>query len=64
MTFKVPSINFSATVFVSKDCYPNLEDWLTYPVATDRPGKVCYNFSIPSNLAEIFLKIGIQFSLG
>ena len=40
MTFKVPSINFSATVFVFKDCYPNLEDWLTYPLATDRPGEL------------------------
>ena len=39
MTFKVPSINFSATVFVFKDCYPNLE-WLTYPLATYRPGEL------------------------
>ena len=40
MTFKVPSINFSATVFVFKDCYPNLEDWLTDPLATYRPGEL------------------------
>ena len=28
-------------------------DWLTYSGGTDRPGELCYNFSISNNLTQI-----------
>ena len=29
------------------------KDWLTYSGGTDRPGKLCYNFSISNDLTQI-----------
>ena len=46
-------INRSATVFVFGDFNSNDRDWLTYSGGTDRPGELCYNFSISNNLTQI-----------
>ena len=43
---EVLSINPSANVFVFGDFNVHHKDWLTYSVGTDRPGELCYNFSI------------------
>ena len=29
------------------------KDWLTYSSGTDRPGELCYNFSISNNLTQV-----------
>ena len=46
-------INPSANVFVFGDFNVHHKDWLTYSGGTDRPGQVCYNFSISNNLVQI-----------
>ena len=46
-------INPSADVFVFRDFNIHLKDWLTYSGGTDRPGELCYNFSISSNLTPM-----------
>ena len=51
------SINPSANVFVFGDFNVNHKDWLTYSGGTDRPGKLCYNFSISNDLTQIYVKI-------
>ena len=50
---EVLSINPSATVFVIGDFNVHHKDWLTYSGGTDRPGELCYNFSISNNLTQI-----------
>ena len=50
---EVLTINPSANVFVFVDFNVHHKDWLTYSGGTDRPGELCYNFSISSNLTQI-----------
>ena len=49
----VLSINPSANVFVFGDFNVHHKDWLTYSGGTDRPGELCYNFSISNDLTQI-----------
>ena len=50
---KVLSINPSANVFVFGDFNVLHKDWLTYSSGTDRPGELCYNFSISNDLTQM-----------
>ena len=50
---EVLSINPSANVFVFGDFNVHHKDWLTYSSGTDRPGELCYNFSISNDLTQI-----------
>ena len=50
---EVLSINPSANVFVFGDFDVHHEDWLTYSSGTDRPGELCYNFSISNDLTQM-----------
>ena len=50
---EVLSINPSAHAFVFGDVKVHHQDWLTYPVGTDRPGELCYNFSISDDLTQM-----------
>ena len=50
---EVLSINPSANVFVFGDFNVHHKDWLTYSGGTDRPGELCYNFSISNGLTQI-----------
>ena len=50
---EVLSINSSANVFVIGDFNVHHKDWLTYSGRTDRPGELCYNFSISNDLTQI-----------
>ena len=50
---EVLSINPSANVFVFGDFNVHHKDWLTYSSGTYRPGELCYNFSISSDLAQM-----------
>ena len=46
-------INPSAKVFVFRDFNVHHRDWLTYSGGTDRPGELCYNFSISNDLNQM-----------
>ena len=46
-------INPSANVFVFGDFNIHHEDWLTFSDGTDRPGELCYNFSISNYLTQM-----------
>ena len=46
------SINPSA-VFVFGDFNVHHRDWLSYSGGTDRPGKLCHNFSISNDLTQM-----------
>ena len=50
---EVLSINPSANVFVFGDFNVHHKDWLTYSGGTDRPGELCYNFSISNDFTQI-----------
>ena len=50
---EVLSINSTANVFVFGDFNIHDMDWLTYSGGTDRPGKLCYNFSISDDLNQL-----------
>ena len=50
---EVFSINPSANVFVFGGFNIHHKDWLTYSGGTDRPGELCYNFSISNDLTQI-----------
>ena len=50
---EVLSINPSANVFVFGDFNIYHKDWLTCSGETDRPGELCYNFSISNDLTQI-----------
>ena len=43
----------SANVFVFGDFNIHHKDWLTYSSGTDRPGELCYNFSISNDLTQM-----------
>ena len=49
---EVLSINQSANVFVFGDFNIHHKDWLTYSGGTDRPGELCYNFSLSNDLTQ------------
>ena len=49
----VLSINLSSNVFVFGDFNVCLKDWLTYSGGTDRPGGLCFNFSISNDLTQM-----------
>ena len=49
------SINSSANVFVFGDFNVRHKDWLTYSGRADKPGELCYNFSISNDLTQTFL---------
>ena len=49
----VLSINTSANVFVFGDFNVHHKDWLTYSGGTDRPGELCYNFSISNDFTQM-----------
>ena len=40
-------------MFVFGDFNVHHKDWLTYSGGNDRPGELCYNFSISNNLTQI-----------
>ena len=46
-------INPSANVLVLGDFNVHHKDWPTHSGGTDRPGKLCYNFSISNDLTQI-----------
>ena len=50
---EVLSINPSANVFLFGNFNVHHKDWLTYSDGTDRPGELCYNFSISKDLTQI-----------
>ena len=50
---EVLSINPSANAFVFGDFNVHHKDWLTYSGGTDRPGELCYNFSISNDLTQM-----------
>ena len=50
---EVLSINPSANVFVFGDFNVHHKDWLTYSGGADKPGELCYNFSISNVLTQI-----------
>ena len=50
---EVFSINPSAKLFVFGYCDVHHKDWLTYSGGTDRPGELCYNFSISNDLTQM-----------
>ena len=50
---EVLSINPSANVFVFGDFNAHHKDWLSYSGGTDRPGELCYMFSISNDLTQI-----------
>ena len=50
---EVLSINPSANVFVFGDFNIHHKDWLTCSGGTDRPGELCYNFSISNDLTQM-----------
>ena len=49
----VVSINPSANVFVLGDFNVDHKDCLTHSGGTDRPGELCYNFSISNDLTQM-----------
>ena len=52
-TDEVLLISPSANVFVFGDLNVHHKDWLTYSGETDRPGELCYNFSISNDLTQM-----------
>ena len=50
---EVLPINPSANVFVFGDFNVHHKDWFTYSSGTDRPGELCYNFSISNDLTQM-----------
>ena len=50
---EVLSTNPSANVFVLGDFNVHHKDWLTYSGGTDRPGQLCYNFSLSNDLTQM-----------
>ena len=52
-TDEVLSINSSTNVFVFGDFKDYHKDCLTYFGGTDRPGELCYNFSISNDLSQM-----------
>ena len=50
---EVLSINPSANVFVFGVSKVHHRNWLNYSGGTDKPGELCYNFSISNNLTQM-----------
>ena len=50
---EVLSINPSANVFVFGDFNVHHKDWLTCCGGTDRPGELCYSFSLSNDLTQM-----------
>ena len=50
---EVLSIKPSANVFVFGEFNVHHKDWLFYSGGTDRPGQLCYNFSISNDLTQM-----------
>ena len=50
---EVLSFNPSADVFLFGDFNVHHKGWVTYSGGTDKPGELCYNFSISNNLIQI-----------
>ena len=50
---EVLSINPYANAFAFGDFSIYHKDWLTYSGGTDRPGELCYNFSISNDLTQM-----------
>ena len=50
---EVLSINPSANDFIFEDFNVHHKDWLTYSGGTDRPDKLCYNFSTSNDLIQM-----------
>ena len=50
---EVLSINPPANVFIFGDFNVHHKNWLTYSSGTDRPGQLCYNFSISNDLTQM-----------
>ena len=50
---EVLSINPSVNVFVFGDINIYHKNWLTHSGGTDRPGELCYNFSIANDLTQM-----------
>ena len=46
-------MNLSANVFAFGDFNVHHKDWLTYSSGTDRPGELCYEFSISNDLTQM-----------
>ena len=46
-------MNPSANVFVFGDFNVHHKKWLIYSCRTDRPGKLCHNFSISNDLTQM-----------
>ena len=40
-------------MFIFGDFHVHHKDWLTYSGGTDRPGELCYNFSISNDLTQM-----------
>ena len=51
---QVLSINPYANVFVFGDFIVHHKDWLNYSGETDRSGELCFGFSTPNDLTQIF----------
>ena len=49
---KVLSINPSVNMFVFGDFNVHHKNWLTYSGGIDRPGELCYNFSVSNDLSQ------------
>ena len=47
------SINSYASVIVFGDFNVHHKEWLTYSSGTDRPGELCYNFSVTNDLTQM-----------
>ena len=50
---EVLSIKPSSNVFVSGEFNVHHKDWLTCSGGTERPGELCYNFSISNDLTQM-----------
>ena len=59
---EVLSINPSANKFVFGDFNVHHKDWLTYSGGTDRPGELCYNFSISNNITFLLGSLTVTLS--
>ena len=50
---EVLSINPSANLFVFGDFNIHHKNWVTYSGEIDRPGELCYNFSVSNDVTQI-----------
>ena len=50
---EILSINPSPNVFVVGDFNVHHKHWFTYSSGTDRPGELCYNFSVSNDLTQM-----------